>query len=362
MAELRVLLTVSGSIPDDLDEAVASGVRPRADYRVIAERLDADVADVRVAESSLGWFGRGLNRLAGAGPLLAWYCWRHRAEYDVVLTDGEQVGLPLALLERLSPWTRQRLTHVMIVHVLSTRVKRVVTRLCRLAPLIDRFVVYASQQRDVIVDEFGVPGDRVVLTPFMVDTDFFRAAVPAVEAGRVVCSAGLERRDYPTLLDAVVGLDAEVVIAAASPWSKRSDSSAGRTIPGNVRIERLSLLELRSLFDRSAVVVMPLDPVDFQAGITTILEAMSMGRPVVCSQTAGQTDTIEDGETGVYVPTGDADRLREAIAALLDDAERRRRLGNAARSWAEDHADIDRYADLLADVVRGAGRSGSRGR
>ena len=116
-------------------------------------------------------------------------------------------------------------------------------------------------------------------------------------------------------------------------------------------IERLSLHELRAVYERAALVVMPLDDVDFQAGITTMLEAMSMGRPVICSRTPGQTDTIVDDENGVYVPPGDAGRLRSAIVALLDDAERRSRLGSAAREWAERHADVERYADRLAEVV-----------
>ena len=69
---------------------------------------------------------------------------------------------------------------------------------------IDRFFVYATAQQRSPVDRLGVPADRVSLTPFMVDTDFF-----APDRGRrpplapMICSAGLERRDYPTLVDAV---------------------------------------------------------------------------------------------------------------------------------------------------------------
>ena len=48
----------------------------------------------------------------------------------------------------------------------------------------------------------------------------------------MICTAGLEFRDYPTLIEAVRGLDARVVIAAASPWSKRADATAERRPPG----------------------------------------------------------------------------------------------------------------------------------
>jgi hypothetical protein len=98
---------------------------------------------------------------------------------------------------------------------------------------------------------------------------------------------------------------------------------------------------------------MPLVDVEFQAGITTILEAMAMGRAVVCTRTAGQTDTIVDGVTGLYVPPGDADALRATIQRLLDFPAECAALGRAARDWVVEHAELDRYAEGLADVTCG---------
>ena len=164
-----------------------------------------------------------------------------------------------------------------------------------------------------IVDTFDVPTERVMLSTFMVDTAFFDPAVVDVAPERMICAAGLERRDYPTLMEAVDGLDVKVVIAAASPWSKQSDSTSGRAVPANVEVRRLSLFELRELYAASRFVVMPLLDVEFQAGITTILEAMSMGRAVVCTRTAGQTDTLIEGETGVYVPPDDGQAMRQSL-------------------------------------------------
>lgn len=348
-----VLLTVSGTIPEDLDEQVAAGVRPRADYRVLAARLQADVIDVPAALAGTGRTGRLLLRFAGVGPLLGWYSFRHKNRYDVLLTDGEQVGLPYALLT--SVFGRGRARHVMIVHVLSAPKKVRLVRVARLANRVDRYLVYCTRQRELLSEGLGVSDDRIVLIPFMVDTDFFTPEQVTAPRRRMICSAGLERRDYPTLMDAVEGLDVEVVIAAASPWSKQADSSSQRALPPNVAIRRLTLFELRELYAQCQLVVMPLVEVDFQAGITTILEAMSMARTVVCTRTAGQIDTIVDGETGVYVPPGDAVALRRSIDDLLGDEARMAAIGNEARSWAVAHARVDRYAGLIAEVVDSLG-------
>ena len=349
MNDRKVLVTVSGTIPADLDDHVAAGRRPRADYRVLAQRLHADVVDVAAALASTGRLGRLLLRFGGPGVLLGWYLFRHRNRYDVFLTDGEQVGLPFAVLARLMG--RGRARHVMIVHILSVPKKMRLMRLARLANMVDRYLVYCSRQQELLHEDLEVPTDRIVLIPFMVDTDFFAPDRVLAPRRRMICSAGLERRDYPTLMDAVDGLDVEVVIAAASPWSKQADSSSERALPPNVTIERLSLFELRELYAECRLVVMPLVEVDFQAGITTILEAMSMERAVVCTRTAGQTDTIVDDVTGVYVPPGDAGALRGAIVDLLGDESRAARLGSAARQWALGEAHVDRYADRIAGVI-----------
>lgn len=350
MADRRpVLLTVSGAIPPGLDDEVAAGRVPRTDYRVMAERMDADVVDVDQAVRQCGVIGRLLHRLGGAGAVVGWYAFRHRGAYDVVFTDGEQAGLPYTLLTRVLG--RRGARHVMIAHIVSVPKKARLFRWARLASQVDRYIVYCSRQAAFIRDELAVPAQRVVQSAFMVDTAFFSPDATTVPRRPMICSAGLERRDYPTFIEAVDGLDVEVIITASSLWSKRSDSTAGHELPSNVTVQRLSMSDFRDMYAAAAFVVMPLVEVDFQAGVTTILEAMSMGRAVIASRVAGQTDTITDGVTGRYVPPGDPLALRAAIEDLLDDPDTAARLGDAGRRWVLEHADVEIYADALAAVV-----------
>ena len=174
----------------------------------------------------------------------------------------------------------------------------------------------------------------------------------------MICAVGLERRDYPTLITAVEGIDVDVVVAAASPWSKQRSTAHGVELPPNVIVEPFDQHGLRDLYRSAAFVVVPLQETDFQAGITTILEAMSMGRAVVCSRTSGQTDTIVDGENGTYVPPADPAALRAAIVGLLTDPARAAALGTAGRRWACQHADIEVYAERLATMLRCEGSPG----
>jgi glycosyltransferase involved in cell wall biosynthesis len=165
---------------------------------------------------------------------------------------------------------------------------------------------------------------------------------------------GLEFRDYPTLMEAVENLDLHVVIAAASPWSKRSDSTSGQTIPTNVTVSRFTQYELRDVYNRSAFMVMPLYENDFQAGVTALLEAMAMEKAIICSETAGQKDVIINFETGLYVPPGDSVALRREIVSLLDQPGEAKRMGQNGRLRIEQEMSLELYVKRLNAYVQQA--------
>src|SRR3981189_1309952 len=113
----RVVLTVSGVIAADIREQIASGKRPRADYLELARSFNADLLDYTAARTIAGRMGAVLEKLGGLNLVLAYACWKVRKSYQAIVTDGEQIGLPLAALLKLTPGTRPR--HLMIVHVIS---------------------------------------------------------------------------------------------------------------------------------------------------------------------------------------------------------------------------------------------------
>ena len=365
-----VLLTVSGVIDPQIERKIAEGQRPRADYLEMAQAFGADLIDYGEARRSGGWWGRLLERAGGPHLLLAWACFTRRGRYRILFTDGEQVGIPLALLLKLCGRGPGHVRHLMIAHILSVEKKMRFFDWLRVHSHIDTFFVYSTWQKRFVEERWRVPPARVVLTPFMVDAGFFcQAALPQrtpdEDEGRgtkdessptarvpLICSVGLERRDYPTLMRAVRDLDVRAIIAAASPWSKQADSTERTEIPSNVTVRRFTQYELRQVYAESAFMVMPLYNVEFQAGVTAILEAMAMERAVICSRTAGQTDIIVEGETGLYVPPGDPQALRQAIAYLLNHPDEAQRMGRNGRRVVEERMSLERYVGGLVPFVR----------
>lgn len=75
-----------------------------------------------------------------------------------------------------------------------------------------------------------------------------------------------------------------------------------------------------------------------------VLEAMACGRAVVAFGAGGIPEAVEDGVTGLLVPTGDAKALSGALAEVAGDRGRRAEMELAARSRAEALYSLDRQA------------------
>jgi starch synthase len=85
-----------------------------------------------------------------------------------------------------------------------------------------------------------------------------------------------------------------------------------------------------------------------------VMEAMAAGVPPVVSAVGGLPEMVQHGRAGVVLADLRPETLRDAIAGLLDDPDRRRALGAAARRRVESDLDVRRTAGRLLDVVRDA--------
>jgi glycosyltransferase involved in cell wall biosynthesis len=65
-----------------------------------------------------------------------------------------------------------------------------------------------------------------------------------------------------------------------------------------------------------------------------VLEALTSGLPAIVAASSGSGHRLREGDTGVVVRGGEPDDWAAALAPLVNDAERRARMGRAARSFA----------------------------
>jgi glycosyltransferase involved in cell wall biosynthesis len=89
---------------------------------------------------------------------------------------------------------------------------------------------------------------------------------------------------------------------------------------------------------------------------------MAVGTPVIASDVAGIPEALDDGRCGVLVPPKDVGALADAIDALLNDGERRRRFAALGRRRTEELFDLTTNGARLAERLRATTRGGPRSR
>ena len=75
-----------------------------------------------------------------------------------------------------------------------------------------------------------------------------------------------------------------------------------------------------------------------------VMEAMAARLPVVATSVGGVPELVADGETGLLAPPGDPEALAARLIELLSDAERRRRMGERARTFVRGELSLHRLA------------------
>jgi glycosyltransferase involved in cell wall biosynthesis len=266
--------------------AVEDG-RPVREYDVQRRLLDADVVDRTDVERH--WLAaRVADRLgmpAGLTVLAALRLPRYRAVY----CDSELYGILLSALVWL---TRRRTAVFFLAHWPTRRAKAVVLGRLGAHRGTAGIFVHASALIDRLT-AMGVPPAKLHLLPIAVDTTFWSPRGAQWDGPDYFSSAGVELRDYPTLVSALRGLpDVHARVAASSPYSRHGNTLDGQDAPPNLERVDCDTVGLRDVYETSLFVVVPVVESEIGAGLTTIAEAMSMGKAVITSRAEGQADTL----------------------------------------------------------------------
>jgi glycosyltransferase involved in cell wall biosynthesis len=226
-----------------------------------------------------------------------------------------------------------------------------------------RFVatVTTALQRQV-VDQVGLPAERVPVLWMGVDTDVFRedgrrfyrtghlhlltvARLNAMKGHRHALAAMRHALDR--------GCNLRYTIAGEGPYRPEIEADIKRLGLGE-RVEMtgtvseaavLDLLQQADAFVLSSVGLGEAAPV-------SVMEAMACGLPVIASIIGGTPDMITHGVDGLLIAQADEKALAEAFVRLASQPDERRRLGKAARERAVRSFDSQQTARRLLEAIQ----------
>jgi glycosyltransferase involved in cell wall biosynthesis len=237
-----------------------------------------------------------------------------------------------------------------------------------IAPRVDAFVAVCEADKRRLIDETGVPAEKVrvirngiVADPPHSDRAAMRAELGIPADAPVVGALSMLRAEkaLDVLIDAAALLaqkhPALTVLIVGGPASNRPEVADelraladARGVADTVRFLGLrgDATDVLTAFDVAVLCS------DREAGPLAILEYMEAAKPVVATRVGGIPEIVEDGQTGILVEPRDPMALAEAISALLEDRELAERYGAAGRERRLREFDLDQTVRKFEDLYR----------
>lgn len=213
--------------------------------------------------------------------------------------------------------------------------------------------VSRSSARDIATD-FGVDPDRIEVIPLGVEPEVFQHYQDPRVPGRIVAmaSADTPMKGVATLLEAFAKLRTErdvelLLITRPKPGGRTERLIDQLSIRDSVRfVSGLSDTDLAEVVGSAEIACVP----SLYEGFSLpTVEAMACGTPLVVSRAGAIPEVVgRDGVCADLVTPGDVGELAGALEALLDDPERRHRMGAAGRQRALDRFSWRAVAEATA--------------
>lgn len=233
-------------------------------------------------------------------------------------------------------------------------------------------VIVPSSAGKLMMSSLGVADDRVVLTPYCVNNDWWiersrrvdrravrmRWGIPQ-DAIVVIFSAKLQPWKRPMdLLRAVSRLTSNAYLVFAGEGPLRPDLESEAKSSGVAsRVNFLGFVNQSGLAETYAASDILVLPSDYEPFGVVVNEAMVCGCcPVVSDRVGARFDLVREGETGFVFPAGDIDALRSILQNLVNNRESLTRIRDAARERMREWSPSQNVETLLDAVERGVKR------
>lgn len=244
-------------------------------------------------------------------------------EDDVIYCDAEPLGIAIA---HLCSKKQKRPKIAVLFYNMNRPRGYFALNLLKLANSIDLFVTATASQKEFLQHYLGLPEHRICKIPYhpSTDTSFFKPKPISQKKVRpLIASGGLEQRDYKTLANATKDLNIDVKICTFSA-NKKACKTFPKVIPNNMSCDFYEWQDLVQLYCDADLVVVPLLKNNYQAGLSTLLEAMACRIPVVITRSPklGIINHLIDSGIVTGVKTGDDVELKQAIQTLLDNPQK----------------------------------------
>jgi len=227
---------------------------------------------------------------------------------------------------------------------------------------IDKFIFFSETAQSESIESKLISKNKTAVLRWGADLDFFNNILNEASGKEYkdisFISTGRDSRDFETLVKAFKGLSLKLDLYVVERELYEKYKEEGENIKvhflerdGSLESSLISSHTVGLELAKSSVSIVCTRPSanrKLSSGLTSIIEATALGKPLIITRNKYIPKYFEDSRVGLFVNPFDVEDLRNAIQKIGSDNELLRQLGENSRQFALKQCNLDLFTKDLA--------------
>lgn len=275
----------------------------------------------------------------------------HSSDYDILYAACQTNTFLLSMLRAIGLYRKPM--SIVVHHPIKN--KQILQNKWLFALLLnghDQFLCLTKEIKQQLEQDLAISPDRVHIIEWGTDLAFYNLEEipPCSNVSPFIISAGKTCRDYDTLVRALDGTNIALKIycSGESAPSITDFSTNIEVIFKHPTGNAISYQDLLVEYQKSLAIAIPLPETRNLAGLTSLLDAMALGKAVIITRNQQIDIDIEKEKIGLIVEPGNILGWREAVTYLIEHPEIAIEMGQRGRYLCEKKYNLDVFSAKLA--------------
>ena len=218
----------------------------------------------------------------------------------------------------------------------------------------DHMIFFSEKlMQDSLLSKKADPS-RMSMVHWGADLDYYDKFLPLGEGSEAAfISTGKELRDYETLIEAFHKTGFPLILYAQKMRQAYFENLHPKE---NIEIHygnRLIPHEIALMVAQSRCVCICCERSNYTVGLTTVVEALALGLPILCTRNPQMPMDIEAEGCGFWIEVGDVKGWEEKLQYVADHPEEAKAMGKRGRALAERYYNIKQCGKEVAEIIKG---------
>jgi glycosyltransferase involved in cell wall biosynthesis len=271
-----------------------------------------------------------------------WFVLFRRFKYGTVFAWQQFFGINVAFWSRV--FNLKKRNHLIINTFIAgtgggylSRLRFRYVRYAVSSKYVDKIICHTETEPQHYAKMFDIPVERFVFIPLGMTIE----NEEKIEKGDYIFSTGRSNRDYEWLINTFGGKDIKVRIACA-----------GYHYKGDANMNNIEILqhcygnEMQKEMAKSFCVVVPLKDSNISSGQLVILQALSIGKPVIVTNSDTAEQYIQNNDSGFIVNKNTTDVVR-IVLSLKADSTLYEKISKNAKEVFQNKFSIEGFAEQV---------------